>query len=148
MLTVKPIAVKEAERWVRALHRRLPSLQHRRWAVSAVNDSDEVVGVAVVGDPSARMLRDGWTGEIVRVATDGSKNCCSLLYGACRSAARAMGYRRLFTYIHDDEDGASLRAAGFIFDRKTGGGEWHRGNRPRGAVADAKPKQRYMAWAN
>jgi len=36
-----------------------------------------------------------------------------MLYGACRRAAFAMGYRRIITYTQADETGASLRGAGF-----------------------------------
>jgi hypothetical protein len=32
------------------------------------------------------------------VATDGSRNSCSLLYAAAWNAAKALGYRRLVTY--------------------------------------------------
>ncbi len=37
-----------------------------------------------------------------------------MLYGAVWRAAKAMGYRRAITYIQGDEDGASLKAAGWV----------------------------------
>jgi hypothetical protein len=59
-------------------------------------------------------LDDGLSIEVVRVATDGTANACSMLYGACWRAARALGYRRAVTYTQDGESGASLRAAGWV----------------------------------
>ena len=60
-----------------------------------------------------RWIDDGITVEILRVCTDGTHNCCSMLYGACRRAATALGYRRIVTYTLPSEGGASLRAAGY-----------------------------------
>jgi hypothetical protein len=51
--------------------------------------------------------------EVTRVATDGTKNACSALYGAAWRAAKALGYHRLVTYTQEGESGASLRGAGW-----------------------------------
>lgn len=45
----------------------------------------------------ARMLQDGATLEVVRLATDGTKDARSLLYGAAWRASRELGYQRLVT---------------------------------------------------
>jgi hypothetical protein len=93
--------------------------------------TDELAGVAIVGRPVARLLDDGLTAEITRVCTDGTRNACSMLYGACRKAAKAMGHERIFTYTLPEEGGASLKAAGFILDKESAGNThkaWH--NRP------------------
>jgi hypothetical protein len=42
-----------------------------------VSDGEKIVGVAMVGRPVGRRLDDGWTLEVNRVATDGTKNACS-----------------------------------------------------------------------
>ena len=125
MLRIVPMRHADANDFVRKLHR------HNRPTVGAifcVGVADEAVrGVAIVGRPVARRLDDGVTVEILRVATDGAFNACSMLYGACRRIARAMGYARVLTYTLPDEGGASLRAAGFRFDGDAGGssGMWH-----------------------
>jgi hypothetical protein len=75
-----------------------------------------VVGAAIVGRPVARLLDDGLTLEVNRCVTDGTKNACSLLYGAVARAAKALGYVRVWTYIRADEPGTSLRASGWILD--------------------------------
>jgi hypothetical protein len=67
------------------------------------------VGVAIVGHPvSSRLRAQGWL-EVTRVATNGTRNACSALYGA---AVRA--YPRVVTYTRADEPGTSLRAAGWV----------------------------------
>ncbi len=110
----------------------------------AVSDADGVVrGVAVVGRPVARMLQDGWTCEVIRVATDGVPNACSMLYGACWRAVRALGYRKLVTYTLPEEGGASLRGAGFKLLGDAGGGSWSRKDRPR---VDLHPMQVKLRW--
>ena len=91
-----------------------------------------LVGVAVVGRPVARMLDDGHTLEVVRVATDGSPNACSCLYAAAWQAAKALGYRRLVTYTQESESGASLRAAGWrVVAARPPTPGWSRPSRPR-----------------
>jgi hypothetical protein len=99
--------------------------------------------VAIIGRPVARMLQDGWTAEVVRVATTGEKNACSMLYGAAWRACRSLGYRRLVTYTLAEEGGASLRASGYRCLGSAGGGSWSRESRPR---VDHHPLQAKMRW--
>jgi hypothetical protein len=101
------------------------------------------VGVVIVGKPVARMLADGWTCEVTRLASDGTKNACSMLYRAAWRAARAMGYRRLVTYTLAEEPGTSLRAAGFRLIGEAGGGSWSRKDRPR---VDLHPTELKLRW--
>ena len=137
MLRVVPIKHKDANEFVRRLHR------HSRPTVGAIFcvgvADDAVRGVAIVGRPVAPALDDGATLEILRVATDGTRNACSMLYGACRRIGREMGYARVLTYTLPHEGGASLRAAGFKFDGEAGGParNWHsRPNRSATPVGD------------
>jgi hypothetical protein len=84
-----------------------------RYAVAVV-DGNRLCGVGMAGRPVNRVLADGHTIEVTRVATDGTPNAASMLYGACWRAARALGYTRGTTYTQDGETGASLRAAGWV----------------------------------
>jgi len=111
-LSVCPISIREANRFVLHHHRHHRPPQGALFAVG-VEKGGELVGVALVGRPVGRGLQDGRTVEITRVATDGTQNACSFLYGRCRRVARAMGYERVVTYTRQDETGASPRAAGF-----------------------------------
>ena len=91
-----------------------------------------MVGVAVAGRPIARHLDDGLTIEIVRVCTDGTRNACSKLYGACVRIAKDMGYKKVITYILDTEDGASVKSANFkLAKENAGGGSWNCNSRRR-----------------
>lgn len=78
----------------------------------------------MVGIPKARLLMDGTTLEVTRVAVpEGLQNANSMLYGACARAAKALGWKRLVTYTLPTESGASLRAAGWTLDPKLAGGQ-------------------------
>ena len=142
-LAVVPISLRDANAFVAAHHRHH---QARRglnlFAVAAASDG-AVVGVAIVSRPNARHLCDGWTAEVTRLATDGSRNACSMLYGAAWRAARALGYRRLVTYTLAEEGGASLRASGWTLIGEAGGGRWSRAERPR---VDDHPTQPKLRW--
>ena len=143
MLRIVPCKQRDAKAFVKEHHR------HHRPSVSAVFclavvDGDDLVrGVAMVGRPVARRSDDGFTCEVTRVATDGARNACSMLLGACRRVAFAMGYARIITYTLPVEGGASLRACGWSNTGLTGVGDWtSRGGRhePLGAVAGAKTR--------
>ncbi len=136
-LEIVPCELDEANAFVSQHHRHHRPVLGHKFSL-AVSDGKEVHGVAIVGRPVARMLQDGETLEVTRVATDGFKNACSSLYAACWRATRAMGYRRLVTYVLAEESGTSVRAAGWREIGKAGGGSWSRGNRPR---VDKHPTQ-------
>lgn len=82
------------------------------WAVGAIVNA-QLVGVALAGRPTNRNNDDGQTVEVQRLASDGSPNVCSAMYGACARAAKAIGARRIITYTLNDESGASLRGSGW-----------------------------------
>lgn len=143
-VTTRPYPIKRALPFVREVHRRLPKIQGAMWALAAVIDG-EVVGVIVVGHPQARMANDGVSLEVTRLAVrEGAQNACSALYGAAARAARAMGAEDMWTTIHGDESGHSLRAAGWIQIGVCGGGEWSRDGRTRAPAIDPKPKTKWV----
>ena len=141
-LTVVPLTLTEAHRFTLDNHRHHKPAVGGLFAIGAALDG-VVVGCVVVGRPVARMSADGWTVEVTRLATDGSRNACSMLYRAAWRAARAMGYRRLVTYTLPEEGGSSLRAAGFRLIGEAGGGSWSREDRPR---VDLHPTQVKLRW--
>lgn len=106
-------------------------------------DGEKIVGVAIVGRPISRYLDDGWTLEVNRCCTDGTRNACSILYAAAWRAARAMGYHKLITYILDTEPGTSLKAAGWKCIGKAGGLRWTGKRRPE---IDLCPAQMKIKW--
>lgn len=142
MLTLCPISLDEANEFVRKYHRHNAPVPGCKFCVGAASN-DQVVAVAIVGRPVARMADDGLTLEVVRVCSDGTRNANSFLYGACRRAAWALGYKKLITYTLPEEGGASLKAAGYRLIGKAGGGSWNRKSRPR---IDTHPLQVKLRW--
>jgi hypothetical protein len=143
-LRLVPITFAEASEYVKRHHRHhKPPTGHKFSLAVATVGPEAVCGVAMVGRPVSRVLDDGWTLEVNRVATDGTRNACSFLYGAAWRAARALGYRRLITYTLPEEGGASLRGAGWHLVGEAGGGSWSCKSRPR---VDMAPMQVKLRW--
>lgn len=130
-LRIVPTDLRTANEFVRARHRHSKPVVGHRFAVGVADEDGTLRGVAIVGRPVAPRLDNGFAAEITRLCTDGTNNACSMLYGAARRAARAMGMSPIYTYTLPEEGGASLRAAGFKLDKEDAGGRasmWH--NRP------------------
>lgn len=142
MLEVCPVSLKEANAFVEQHHRHHKPVVGHKFSI-ACTDGEKIVGVAIVGRPVSRHLDDGWTLEVNRLCTDGTRNACSMLYAAAWRAARAMGYRKLITYILDTEPGTSLRAAGWKCVGQAGGLRWTGRRRPE---VDLCPAQMKLRW--
>ena len=143
-LVLVPITIKDARAFVRRFHRHHDPPHKCRFAVACARENaEEPCGVSIIGDPVSRLLDTGWTAEVLRCATDGTPNACSMLYGASWRAARALGYRRLVTYTLSTEPGTSLRASGWKSIGECGGGSWDRPSRPR---VDHYPTQIKIKW--
>lgn len=141
-LEIVPLTLRAARIFVNAIHRHHKAPQGGLFAIGAARDG-ELVACVIVGKPVARMNDDGATAEVTRLAADGSKNACSLLYAAAWRTARGMGYRRLITYTLMTEPGTSLRAAGWKLIGQAGGGTWNRPNRER---TDKHPTELKLRW--
>lgn len=143
-LQITPINLDEANAFVEANHRHHKPVPGAKFCV-AVSEENDVVGVAIVGRPVSRHLDDGWTLEVNRCCTNGTKNACSMLYSSAWRAARAMGYQKLITYTLESEGGASLRGAGWqcVGETNTKNQGWNRSTRPR---VDTHPLQQKLKW--
>lgn len=136
-LTIVPIKQREAKAFINENHR------HHKAPVGsvfqiAVSNNNKIVGVAMVGRPVSRNLDNGWTLEVNRLCTDGTKNVCSMLYSASWRVAKNLGYKKLITYILKSESGVSLKASGWKLIGEAGGGSWSKKSRPR---VDKHPTQ-------
>lgn len=142
MLTIVPIFQEEAFAFITQFHR-----HHKKPVGSifqiAVSNNDKIVGVAVVGRPTYFGFQNGFTAEVTRLCTDGSRNACSILYAACWRASKELGYRRLITYILNTEPGTSLIATGFRLIGERRGGSWNSPSRPR---VDKHPTQKKILF--
>lgn len=145
-MEVIPITFREANQFVSDNHRHHPPVRGCKFAIGLVNDYDELIGVAICGRPVARYMDDGKTLEINRLCTDGTRNACSMLYGACCRIGKAMGYKRVITYILDTEDGASLRASNFELHGIVKAQSWSRKSRQRDDISPICNKKRYVRY--
>ena len=142
-LKIKPCHLRAAREYVGQYHRHSIPPVGGKFAV-ACYDGEVLCGVAICGRPVSRHLDDGQTLEILRCCTDGTRNACSKLYGACSRIGFDMGYDCIITYTLATETGASLRAAGFAFDGEAGGKEWTGHRRRAYYVAPTQMKRRWI----
>lgn len=142
MLSIRHAELKDANAYVTAHHRHHKAVRGHRFSL-ACYDGDRLCGVAIVGRPRSRRIDQRTTVEVLRLCTDGTKNACSKLYGACRRAAKELGYHRLITYVLESEDGKSLLASGFAYCYTNRGGSWNQPGRPRTDNAPVCPKHLY-----
>jgi len=142
-IRIVPISFADAKAFVAEHHRHHAPPRGHKFSVAVADEIGDVRGVAMIGRPVARMLDDGLTLEVNRVATDGCANACSALYGAAWRAAKALGYERLITYTLASEPGSSLRGAGWTVVAQVKGRSWSCKSRPR---RDTHPTQDKIRW--
>ena len=135
-LQIVPIKRKDAQDFVEKYHRHLGKVVGAVFQLACAKYSQEypdgkICGVVLVGRPIARYLDNGWTLEVNRCATDGTKNAASKLYAASWRVTRALGYQKLITYTRKSESGSSLRGAGWKTVAETQKSDWNTKNRPR-----------------
>lgn len=131
-LRLVPLTLREANAFVARHHRHSRPTVGHKFSVGAAFGR-RLIGVVIAGRPVARHRDDGRTLEVLRLCViDGApRNACSLLYGACSRAGRALGYERLVTYTLASETGASLKAAGFRVIGTVPRKSWSAPSRPR-----------------
>lgn len=130
-LQITPINLEEANVFVAKHHRHHKPVPGSKFSIAVSDENNIIRGVAIVGRPVSRMSDNGFTLEVNRCCTDGTKNACSMLYGASWRAAKALGYLRLITYTLPEEGGASLKASNWKCLGLRGGGNWNTKSRPR-----------------
>jgi len=117
---------------------------------AAVWNGLTLIGVVMVGWPVARGFRDKGKVEVNRlcvrrdVPTPLRWNACSKLYGWAAAEAERRAYTSIITYTRADEDGASLRAAGWVKEASVRGRSWSGPNRVRTERAAPIDKDRWV----
>lgn len=146
LLTVIPISIREANEFVLNFHRHNRPTQGGKFAIGATT-GEQMVGVAIVGRPVARMLDNGYTAEVTRTCTNefAPKGTVSFLYSTCWRICQAMGYHKLITYTLQSESGASLKGAGWKCVGQTKPHQWSWSGRERewDSIYD-QPKLRWV----
>ena len=90
-LRLVPVSLAQAKSFVGQEHRHnAPPVGHR--VSVGVGCENTLHGVAIGGRPNAKGLGNMAAFEVTRCCTDGSKNACSMLYGAMRRLAVNLGY--------------------------------------------------------
>ena len=123
MLEIRPCDYATAKDFVKENHRHNKPPAGHKFSIACYDDN-RLCGVCMVGRPVSRYLDDGLTLEVNRCCTDGTYNACSILYGSACRAAKALGYKRIYTYTRESEPGTSLKASNWICDGKAGGTHW------------------------
>ena len=141
-MEIRPITFKVASDFINNNHRHHKATIGCKFCIG-LYDKEKLIGCAVCGRPVSRSLDVGMTCEINRVCTDGAKNACSMLYGACCRVGKAMGYKKIITYTLESEPGTSLKASNFKNEGVAGGKIWT-GSRKRD---NGVPKERKIRWS-
>lgn len=114
-MEIRQIRLAEANAFVIEHHRHHGEAWGHKFSLGAFKNG-KMVAVAIVGRPSGRRLDDGKTLEVTRLASDGTRNACSALYGASAREAKRRGYSKIITFILQSEPGTSLKAAGWTLE--------------------------------
>lgn len=152
---VREVTRDEAREFVRRFHRHSPKPPAGwRWG-HAVWNGDDLIAIAMVGRPVARMTDPAKVVEVSRICVRDdipaclAWNACSMLYGAAAREAKRRGFDRIQTFtIAEEEDGTSLKAAGWEVDRINDGGSWDRADRSRSSGNSEAPKARWRKLLN
>ena len=57
-----------------------------------------------------------------------------------------MGFKRIQTYILEEEPGTSLKASGWVLDGMTDGGDWNHSKANAGTRRTDQPQGRKQRW--
>lgn len=143
-LTLRPLSLADAKAFVLQWHRHHRPPQGHKFSIGLESATKELVAVVIAGRPVARAADDGYTLEITRLCSTGEyANCSSMLYGAARRAAWALGYTQVITYTLASESGTSLKASGFVQDHAVRGRSWDTPSRRR---SDTHPTEDKICW--
>ena len=145
---IRPVSFAAAAGLVRRHHAHNAAPTAWRYG-AAIANGPTWLGVVMVGNPVARGLTGRGIVEVNRLCIRRDMprvlawNACSQLYGWAAREAEARGFIRIVTYTRDDENGGSLRAAGWVKDARVTGRSWSSRARPR---ADRSPLINKQRW--
>lgn len=143
-MEIRPITLRQASDFIDKYHRHHRATVGHKFSIGLF-EGEKMIGCAVCGRPVSRHFDNGLICEINRLCTNGTRNACSMLYGACCRVAKEMGYKKIITYTLASENGASLKASNFIceLEGKAGGIKWT-GVRDKGQDIPAEMKTRWI----
>ena len=114
-MRIVPLTLREANDFVEQWHRHSARTSNDggKYAIG-LDHGGQLVGVAIVGRPVARMLQIEGAAELLRLCTSPAapKGSASKLYSRAKRIWQLMGGTTIHTYTLKHESGASLRGAG------------------------------------
>ena len=148
-LELRDISLVEAKAFIGEHHRHNAPPVSWRWG-HAVYNGHELIAVAMVGRPVARMIDASKVVEVNRLCVNHELDseltwkACSMLYTAAAKEAERRGFEKVITYTLETEAGTSLRYARWKPEHTTRAQSWNRGARKR---TDKAPTCRKIRWA-
>jgi hypothetical protein len=148
-MLIRPIELKAANAYIAEHHRHHKPVVGHRFSICLKDKQNNVVGVAIIGRPVARLIDATKVLEVTRLCTTGTKNACSALYAAAARIGKELGYQKIQTYILESETGTSVLAAGWTNCGTAGGGQWkHTDGKPRRTDQPTEKKTRWEKILN
>ncbi len=135
-LRVRDVSFPVARAFIDKHHQHVGAPHAWRFGASIWN-GHALMGVLTVGNPVAPALNGRGIVEVNRLCVRRDLdpmlgwNCCSMLYGHAAAEAERRRFSRIITYTRVDEDGTSLKAAGWVCEGPAGGRGWHSHRRAR-----------------
>lgn len=134
-MKIVPLTLKVANNFVEKWHRHSARTNNDggKYAIGLEHEG-QLVGVAIVGRPTARLLQVEGAAELTRlcVSDDAPKGSGSKLYSRAKRIWQLMGGTTLHTYTLSKEGGASMRGAGMTVPAaKVQKQQWTRPSRAR-----------------
>lgn len=116
-MKIVPLTLRIANDFVEEWHRHSSRTNNDggKYAIGLEVDG-ELVGVAIVGRPTARLLQIEGAAELTRLCLSpkAPKGAGSKLYARCKRIWQLMGGTTIHTYTLQKESGASMRGAGMM----------------------------------
>ena len=147
-MRIIPLTLRQANTFVEQWHRHSARTSNDggKYAIG-LEHSGELVGVAIVGRPVARLLQVEGAAELLRLCTSPAapRGSGSKLYSRAKRIWQLMGGTTLHTYTLKHESGALLRGAGIHeAAAEVKGEQWTRPSRGRKSKPlYERPKQRW-----
>lgn len=114
-MKIVPMLLRDANDFVEKWHRHSSRTNNDggKFAIGLEHDG-QLVGVAIVGRPTARLLQVEGAAELTRLCMSDAapKGAGSKLYSRAKRIWQLMGGTKLHTYTLSKESGASIRGAG------------------------------------
>ena len=136
---------RQAKAFVTEHHRHHTAPRGDIYRVGLEDNDGQLIGVVMVGRPLARGFDYHKVCEVLRLCVlPGKKNACTFLLARAARIAREMGFEKIITYILDEENGSSLKAAGWLIDGSVKGRSWSSQTRIRFDPNPTTDKTRYV----